>query len=739
MKSSFVSIAAASFAASLALLSAGCPEEKDEICGNNLDDDGNSAIDCDDEACRDLDECKPEQGCVVDTNFPTRDANSAEALTAGTEVTGTLCPARDDDGWRINVPNPGSVIVVTLSMDSNIITNVTPGYSIAKDNGDGTLTPLGIFASDPVTTPGHVVNFSAAHRVEDAGDYVIVVADVESLDDGFDNVNPYHLTAEVVADPDANEPNNTFDTATPLAAGTTSGIIATSGDQDWYAITVGADAQIVDVTVNAPADSGIEHIATFFADDGFTVLQTVPLVDDGTGTATARLRKPASASVESTILLQIVDGGNDGSLDASLDVADAYTLDVAVLADPDPNEGADGNESIADATTITSGAQLNASLATFADQDNYRIASGTATANAPQVLVVEITFDGTLDANFKPQVQIIASDPEDSTPPDCGGACQFCIDGTQCGEPRLQRFITKSPFKTAYPIRNTRPVFIAVNEFNDDDAQLTGGYTIKATLVNDTDPGEHGDDFLIANLQSAGFANDGELVQQREESKARARQVTLGYGQQVCETDNTPVTGDDTCLDLVQVPAPVDFGFDPLTVDCAEAGTKTATLTGRLTYEGDRDYFLFPDFPARGYFGIEVDYTIDRSTPVELAIFVHGDNGGTLAGSTLEATEGNGCREEQGGQNACTADEVCVDERCWSDTASNPARTTAVRFGDDECVVAGPRNFERPVYIEVVDNGINDFDLDMTYTLNVTVTCGCPAQCDNAQDFCQDG
>jgi hypothetical protein len=724
----------------------GCPEPAVEICGNGLDDDGNGLADCDEEICLQHPSCAFVGECPVDANIPLRDPSSAVPLEIGVPQEGHLCPARDTDGYRVTVEQPGSVIVVTLSMDTNI-TRLFLGYSIARVREDGSAEPTGIRAEDPDTSAGNIANFTTAHRLEEPGEYIVIVGDVEGRDDGFDNVNAYTIEVDLVPDPDANEPNNTPAQATPIAPGTTNGIIATAGDEDWYAIEAVGNARIIDLVITAPANSGIEHVATLFQPDGQTVLQTALLSSSGAAPnqVTTRLRKAVSGAAGAPFLLKIADGGPDGNLDAVLDPAIAgYTVTLDVIANPDPNEGAAGNESIETATAVSAGQTLTASLASFADRDVYRVTppAGTA-ATAPRVLVVEVIFDGVLDATFKPQVQVIAANPEVSPPPACGATCGFCYDNRACAEPRLQRFVQVSPFRTAYPLRNTEPVFVFVNEFNDDNAQIEGGYTIRFDIVSDPDPGEQGDDFLIPNLQEAGFANNSELALQRDRSKQRARSLPLGMPP-VC--DEAAVTPEERegCLDLIDVVNPVGGGFDTKTVDCSDPdvpGPITRTLTGRLSYEGDRDYFIFPDFPTRGYFGIRTVYSIDRPTPVELTIFVRGFNGNALAGSTLEAQQTGSCREEQGGQNACDPGSICVDRRCWTDGDSNPARVGngSVTFGDDECVVSLPANFQRPVYIEVTDNGINDFDLDMTYTLTVTITCGCPAACDNDRDFCQDG
>lgn len=692
------------------------------------------------------DDPPPVGQCVVEANAPLqRGFDSAEPLELGAVVEGTLCPQRDNDGYRVVVDSPESVIVVTLSMTTNI-TNIEPAYSIFLDDGSEQPPAIGT-GEDPLSAAqGHITNFTAFHRVEVAGEYVIVVADKDGFDDRFDNTNPYSLTVDVVPDPDGNEPNNTPEAAAPLAPGTTAGIIATLGDDDWYAIEAPGNAQIIDVVITAPADSGVEHVATLMLDDALTILQNEELLPgDVPGQVTAHLRQRVTGVAGTPFLLRIEDGGDDGDEDSNIDPALAgYSIVLTVLADPDVNEGAAGNDSIDTATPVTDGATLNGALASFDDADVYRITppAGTSRTN-PGVLVVTVTFDGLLDDEFKPQVRAITGDPEQSPVPACVDGCE-CYDG-KCGEARLQRFIVTSPFRTALPLRNTEPVFISVNEFNDDAFQDAGGYTISFALEDDGDTGEVGDDFLIPNLEEAGYANGPQLAQQRDESKQndRARLRPAGF-LPVCDPA-TQVAGDPACLNVVPVAAPNGF-FGENTIDCSDPGAapRSVTMSGRLTYEGDRDYFLVEDFPNLGYYGVEIDYSVDRASPVELAIFVHGFNGNALAGSTLEGAEDTGgCSEAEGGQNACAAGSICVDERCWTDGPSNPAVSDVFGDNNDECIVAfdgnGGRNIESPLYIEVVDNGINDFDLDMNYTLNVTFTCGCPGPCENAQDFCQDG
>ncbi|OGQ20341.1 MAG: hypothetical protein A2138_26670 [Deltaproteobacteria bacterium RBG_16_71_12] len=773
----------------VAMAGASCEEPPVEICNNGLDDDENGAADCDDDACLNDTACAVVGQCEVDVNFPRIDPDSAAPLAFDTAVTGTLCPAYDDDGYLLAVANPGTVIQVTLSMET-FITSVEPAYSVLRMSE----TPCSVEADDVVVATecggpafclagtcvysavsktrdpdksgddpvqGVPVEFTAASYLETAGNYLLVVEDGLNLDpEAFDNVNLYTLLVTAVAEPDGNEPNNTPETATVVTSGATAeGIIATARDVDWYAVDAGGDGEIVDVQLTAPADSGIEYQVALYAADRITELQATTLSEGATaGTLEARVRKSTTVNFDAQTIadlqalglpldrfyLSVKDGGDDGDTDATLDAAlGSYTVAVTVFADPDTNEAGVANEVPANAVVVASGATLDASVATFADNDLYRV-NPNATVADPDVLVVELQFDGAFDDTFQPQVRIITTNPEENTRPCNNGSCgaeEVCLPDNTCGEVRHQRFIATSPFRLAYPLRNNRAHYISVNEFGDDGFQETGGYTINVTVTDDTDPGEAGDDFLVPNLEEAGYQNDWDLRRQIQESKPRARGADTGFVP-VC-ADATP-TGVG-CLDLEPVENPVGYGYDPLRVACsdAEAAAQTVSLSGRLTYEGDRDFFHLQNFPGKGYFGVQVDYSVSGATPNEMAIFVHGD--GTLIASTLRATEGAYC-----GELACTADgcgpevcqdaEVCVDERCWSDGPSNPGGS--FQFGpsgpNNECIVEGPEN-GAPIHIEVVDNGLNDFDLNTSYTLTVTITCGCPGTCDTGQDYCQNG
>jgi hypothetical protein len=361
----------------------------------------------------------------------------------------------------------------------------------------------------------------------------------------------------------------------------------------------------------------------------------------------------------------------------------------------------------------------------------------------PRVLIVTVSFDNlTFDEGFEPQIVVVGQNPEAedracdpaAVVTGCPAGLPICLPEARCAENRLQRFINRASFTTAYPLRDRRPHYIALNDFGDDGFQETGTYTIEFQIVNDPDPVV--DDVLVPNLEEAGYENDADLDQQRADSLSRATNVSTGF---LAACDPATPTGAG-CLDLEPVANPVGFDFPTVTVDCSdpEVSSVSRTLTGKLTYEGDRDFFQLAGIPEQGYWGIQANYTLSAATPIEIALFVHTDNG--LGASTLKADQTGTCSEFEGGQDACVDGSICVDERCWTDGDNNAGGTTT--FGPNtatnECVIAGPRNAP-PIFIEVVDNGINDFDHDMTYTVNVNITCGCPASCDNDLDYCQNG
>ena len=96
--------------------------------------------------------------CVVDVNF---NMLTADPITPGTDVTGTLCPTRDRDLYSFAVANAGEVALVHLKM-STFLTAVEPAYSILKEDGSADGLPTGFFAADGQKSAGEAVDFVGA-------------------------------------------------------------------------------------------------------------------------------------------------------------------------------------------------------------------------------------------------------------------------------------------------------------------------------------------------------------------------------------------------------------------------------------------------------------------------------------------------------------------------------------------------------------------------------------------------
>ena len=117
---------------------------------------------------------------------------------------------------------------------------------------------------------------------------------------------------------------------------------------------------------------------------------------------------------------------------------------------------------------------------------------------------------------------------------------------------------------------------------------------------------------------------------------------------------------------------------------------------------------------------------------MELTVFLY-DGDDDLFSSFLEATvTSTGCDSSQ----ECAVGSVCIDGKCWADTDDNPAITDGAWPVSGDCLFIHV-NDARPVILEVTDNGLNDFDLEMSYNLQLRARCGCPAECDGANNACQ--
>lgn len=659
------------------------------------------------------------QSCALDLNV---DTIGALPLVDGAG-SGILCPAFDQDFFAFDVAAPGTIVTVTLSM-STALSRVNPAYRLIRDDGTPEGAPTPFAAADEDRSAGEPTNFSASHRIEEAGRYFVLVFDRQFVEDAFDISNPYTLTVTLAPDPDAHEPNNEPTTATPLPPDAPLfGQIATTGDEDWFVIELPAATPILDLRLAAAADDDLAHEVQVFSEDAQTVVIAGVAVVDEDDPANEALRLRTRPSPAATVYVRV--RAQDGRA-ASASPTASYALTLSLLEDPDDNEGVVGNDLATTATRVTSGTTLTAAIASTADQDHYRLSPGARSRDAPGVLIVGVEFAGVDPTDllgFRPQVQVRSVDPEANEDAQrCRADCSLC-DQEVCKEVRLQRFVSASGFRTAFPLRDDRDVLVIINEFGDDAFQESAGYSITFEVIDDPDAGE-GDDFLIRNLEFAGFANDGELVQQFRNSRERARVLPTTYP-------------DDLPLIPVPEPSAQSSAANLRMVDCAAPGAEPQTVvaSGRLTYEGDRDYFRI-DVPAEGFWALDFESALTgaTSTPVELALFVRASD--NLIANTLETAQTQAtCRAT----TDCPVGSICVDRKCWAERDDNPTFSSRL-FPDpttDECAFVSVFNRnQRPIYLEVVDNGINDFDVDVAYSFELTIRCGCPTACDRQAGTC---
>ena len=693
------------------------------------------------------------EGCV-DENYS---IETAGTIAPGMVVDEYLCPIRDNDFWAFSVEGTAKLVRVHLWMDTNL-TPVEPSYTIITDAD----VPTGISGEDSDRTPGEAVDFEGLHPIA-AGDYVLRITDVEGFDDRFDDANPYHLEIEILDNPDPSEPNENPDEATPLTLdATTTGVLGTTDDHDWFSVPVEADAQLLDLQFRAPGDIGLDLRVEVVAPDGLTIIDAQGALDNGMDQLEVTSRRAVSGEPGTTYFIHVFD--DNGNANADTDTG-TYELVVTVSPDPDVNEQNGGNDLVEDATPLAPDTPMTATLASAGDQDMYEVEVPNASPGNPSVLVVELSFSGGVPADIQPQLQIITLNPERTLGqlPACDDSCSTCLTHQsgeeRCGEPYLQRVLTGPDYTAGFPIRRRNDIVIAVNDFGDDGYLDGNDYTLTYRIVGDPDPGEQGDDYLIPNLQTASYDNEEELENQYNRSRERARSINVPF-QAACEPPEydevdggivviqppdpcadagvaDPDAGPDggggggcvpppppNCQEVAVVPSPQGAPLEPFTVVC-DGQDWTVSASGRLTYEGDRDFFTF-NVPDVGYWGMDVDYDVSVNTPVELTVFFHDSE--KLIGAFLEATETQGnCITS----TDCPAGSVCIDETCWADVDNNNAFTGHTFPNAGQCLYVHTNFTQRPLFVEVTDNGINDFDLDMEYTIDVRIRCGCPADCDN--------
>jgi len=179
-------------------------------------------------------------------------ANAECRIQLGVEKTEYIQQRGDQDWWVVNVG----------ALPPRAIVHVVAGYKPGAGQDAGNFNTAVNFQINVLDSNNGVPSMSLATGVDAHGsnsptlldltfryaksnnDLFILVQDDNQRE--YDDLSPYSIFVEVVPDPDANEPNDTPATATPITltgsaakmTGSNGGFLATPGDADYYSIQV---------------------------------------------------------------------------------------------------------------------------------------------------------------------------------------------------------------------------------------------------------------------------------------------------------------------------------------------------------------------------------------------------------------------------------------------------------------------------------------------------------------------
>lgn len=467
-------------------------------------------------------------------------------LTLSQKMTGHIAPAGHHVWYHLSLP----------SLPPRALLQATAGYDVPESpvtlqlllfEGDG-LKALGT-ATDakPRGSPSPV---NLVSRVDQPGDFYVLLQDDGSSTDGAskgvaDFRHAYALTVSAFSDPDVNEPNDTPATATPIpltsGAGSQTGYLATTGDQDVYAIDVPASASgtrtILYVGLDAPAlvpDSQTRlaySIALEGADGGAIASGQTPSPVGEQQTGTARLLTQGGRYFVTVSGYKQHLTDDDPPGDPRL----KYAIDVKLLPDVDPNEP---NDTPAQATPVALGsvgssATLHGRIGYVADLDWFAVSLGGSGQNTR--LRYTLTFDDAQPASKRfPEVgsiddhQLTVSNLEASTS-SCEASCPSdatqldgCVFTTpQCiysyrkqlvGEPTAPTGLENFQGAIPVPAGAARTFHVLVEDQGNDGAD-DRGYTLQLDWIAEAPDDAAGYHDTSATAQSVGTPLLGSYVE----------------------------------------------------------------------------------------------------------------------------------------------------------------------------------------------------------------------------------
>ncbi len=312
------------------------------------------------------------------------------ALTSGTAVSGTIGVLAQNDLYTIALPASATQRTL-LKVQLADVAPVSPVRLVAFVETPDGQTVLGNRGPTP-GTGAQSLSFNLL--LPGPGVYRVRVRDAFSTH--VDTKNPYSLTATLLPDPDASEPDDPPAKAravTPAAGAgaTATGFVASTGDRDFLSFSL-AQAQLLRVAVTqAPVASSTLRLRARLllrsasAPDDLTL--ATPVIDTQATTAGAGLTFDLIRSVSAGSYLVVFEDAAGTGADERAQAQWSVTL--GLVAEPDPNEQSGRNDTPDKATTLVPGQAKEGAIGSLGDVDWYQLdlpASAT-----PQLL--QLTLD----------------------------------------------------------------------------------------------------------------------------------------------------------------------------------------------------------------------------------------------------------------------------------------------------------------------------------------------------------
>lgn len=598
-------------------------------------------------ACGDDGDDGPREDVLQCERDPSVGPTTTLPLTVGERVEGYVCPVTDADWYELELGPDDRLVTVRLGIVGDQLSPVAPTYAIwnqitvtctgneGPEDEPLQCAELGLGAGSHVV-PGTVVaapdpvfvglpeGVEATHCLQPGATYYLAVRDLD--DEGFDVRRPYGLEVTTAPDPDTDEPNDTVETAIPLADGVAvTGSVSCSGDQDVYAITAEPGA-FIDLTLTAPVTRYEPRVEILDPNGALITSQTnLRGRSDPTSITFCRVLPQAG-----TFYVAVRD---DDGIDSDPDTD--YTLTVRTDVDVDGNEP---NNGPAEATLLPSVScatgnevTITGSLGCGGDNDWYAfdlagcavgdlieadvvVGEGLSTAEAwelqtrVQASVALVRPDARSPCNDDRQCDVLQRRCDE--PVDCagyleaclasaGGFCagaSVCLPGETCGANQIAR--SYRPVPVPDPIMGSPPpnqatlsapildrsgrLYLRVSDFQADGGDPSGVYRVRITARTDPDAQEPNNFFFNRLVDETRELTQPAAASPIPACPARAT-ASLGY-----QNDVDWWTFPKTC------PAGVDCPLE-LEVTFANGAISTAAVVISDAGRGDR---FSRDLPA---------------------------------------------------------------------------------------------------------------------------------------------